>query len=67
MKVRATEKGYDGLQIRNKGDVFDIKDRSFDSHWMEQIGPAPKPETPAAAPEPVVPAAPKGGKKLKKV
>lgn len=48
MKVRATELGYGGLprhQLRQVGDVFDVRDGSKDS-WYE---PVKKGEVKAAA------------------
>lgn len=61
MKVEATQKGYDGLQIREKGDVFEIRDEAFDSQWMKRLDgpPVEKPVEPVAdEPKPVEPEAP---------
>lgn len=40
MKVRALKKGYDGKQLREKGDVFDYEGKL--GSWMEPLEKAPK-------------------------
>jgi hypothetical protein len=37
VKVIATEKGYDGVMIREKGDTFDILAKAFDAAWMRAV------------------------------
>lgn len=38
MRVRATERGYYGSQIREAGDVFEISDPShFGTTWMQRV------------------------------
>jgi hypothetical protein len=37
MKVRATQKGYDGWALREVGTVFEIKDSQFSDVWMEKV------------------------------
>jgi len=60
MKVRALAKGYDGKQIREAGDVFDVADGTPLGKWMEPVE-AGKAEVKA----PAAPAKPaKGGKSV---
>ena len=37
MKVRATNPGQYDNNMKNKGDVFDIKDDFFTPVWMEKV------------------------------
>lgn len=54
MRVRATERGYDGRELREVGDQFDFDGKL--GSWMEAAGPASLPE--ATIPEPPAPPLP---------
>jgi hypothetical protein len=55
MKVKATQQGFYGNQIRNIGDEFEATKESFSSRWMEKLSkPGPKAKTvvePSEAPK----------------
>ena len=55
MKVKATQQGFYDTQIRNVGDVFEVKKNAFSDCWMEMVSkPGPKAKTvvePSEAPE----------------
>lgn len=46
--VEATEHGYDGIQVREKGTKFHIRDEAYDARWMKDLDPKAKTATPAA-------------------
>ena len=48
MKVRATRPGQYDNEMKNIGDVFDIKDEFFTDAWMEKVI---EPKTEEKAPE----------------
>lgn len=49
MKVIATKKGYDGINVREPGEEFDMKDGAKGS-WFEPVKAEPKAEEPKGKP-----------------
>lgn len=43
MKVKATQQGFYGTQIRNEGDEFEVTKETFSKIWMKSLSkPGPK-------------------------
>lgn len=41
MRVKATKKGFDGMQLREPGVIFDVSEKQFSGKWMERIDGKP--------------------------
>lgn len=55
MRVKAIAKGFDGMQLKYPGDVFEIaSEKQFSAKWMEHVDPKPvgKPVGKVAPPKP---------------
>lgn len=42
MLVKATKTGYDGVQRRREGDIFEVEEKKFSKSWMVKFNKAGK-------------------------